>query len=128
MTKTPERLWKGEELAVYEYLECGALQHNWILVESKHWEGSFGEKITRRCIQCNAERRQLVMRDSRRVLSNYYVYPPRYRFAKGERPSRLDMLLMMTDTKRRKRFTREAEISHTKPTALARREVKGNGR
>jgi len=123
-----EHLWKGEELAVYEYLECGALGHTWNFVDSNHWEGSFAEKVTRRCLQCGAERRQLVMRDSRRVLADRYVYPPRFRFAKGERPSRFDFLLMATDPKKRRRVTRDTVITSSVPTARARKEVKGNGR
>jgi hypothetical protein len=125
--KQHEHLWTGEELAVYEYLECGALGHTWNFVDSDHWEASFGEKVTRRCLQCDAERRQQVMRDSRTVLADRYVYPPRFKFARGERPSRLDFMFMATDSKRRKRVVRETTITSTKPTLHAKREVKANG-
>jgi hypothetical protein len=123
MPDNQEHLWKGEELAVYEYLECGALGHTWNFVDSDHWDASFGEKVTRRCMQCSAERRQQVMRDSRTVLADRYVYPPRFKFARGERPARLDFMLMATDSKRRRRITRPTSITTTTPTRAARAEV-----
>jgi hypothetical protein len=122
-----DRLWKGEELAVYEYLECGALGHAWDLVDSNHWSASFGEPFTVRCMRCMMERRDQVMRDSRTLLARRYVQPMGYRFAKGERPSRLDFVLMSIDTGRRKRKTTHTIITSTVPTPAAKREVKRNG-
>jgi hypothetical protein len=122
-----DRVWHGEELGVYEYLECGALGHAWDLVDSNHWTASFGEPFTVRCMRCLMERRDSVMRDSRTLLTRRYVQPPGYRFAKGERPTRLDFVLMSIDTKRRKRKAVATTITSTVPTAHARKEVKANG-
>jgi hypothetical protein len=124
---TDDRLWKGEELAVYEYLECGALGHAWDLVDSNHWTASFGEPFTVRCMRCLMERRDSVMRDSRTLLTRRYVQPLGYRFAKGERPTRLDFVLMSIDSKRRRKVKRETTITSTTATAHAKREVKTNG-
>jgi hypothetical protein len=123
-----ERVWHGEELAVYEYLECGALGHSWDIVDSNHWTASFGEPFTVRCMRCMMERRDSVMRVSRTLLTRRYVQPPAYRFAKGERPKRLDFVLMSMDTVRRKRRTKPTTITSTVPTPAARKEVKDNGR
>jgi hypothetical protein len=122
-----DRLWKGEELGVYEYLECGALGHAWDLVDSNHWSASFGEPFTVRCMRCLMERRDSVMRDSRTLLARRYVQPLGYRFAKGERPTRLDFVLMSIDSTRRRRKQRATTVTTTVPTAHAKREVKGNG-
>ncbi len=123
-----EHLYHGEELAVYEYLECGALGHSWDFVDSNHWTPRFGEPVTLRCMRCMMERRDIVMRESRQLLARYYVQPPGFKFAKGERPRRIDFVLMSIDTKRRKRVVRETTITSTMPTLHAKREVKRNGK
>ena len=125
---TTERLYRGEELAVYEFLECGALGHAWDFVDSNHWTANFGEPLTLRCMRCMMERRDKVMRDSRTVLGRRYIQPPGYKFARGERPTRVDFLLMSIDAKRRRKVKRDTTITSTTPTAHAKREVKGNGR
>jgi hypothetical protein len=73
------------------------------------------------------ERRDSVMRDSRTLLTRRYVQPLGYRFAKGERPTRLDFVLMSIDSTRRRRKQRATTVTTTVPTAHAKREVKGNG-
>ena len=124
----PERLWKGEELAVYEYLECGALGHAWDLVDSNHWTASFGEPVTLRCMRCGTERRDKVMRDSRTLLGRQYIYPIAFKFERGERPTRIDFMLMSIDSKRRRKVKRETTIVSTVPTAHAKKEVSNGGR
>lgn len=119
-----EHLYKAEELAVYEYLECGALGHSWDFVDSNHWKAAFGVPVTRRCMRCMTERRQMIMRDSKTVLADNYWYPPGYKFAKGERPTRMDFLLMSIDAKRRRKQRKDTSIVTTIPTALAKREVR----
>jgi hypothetical protein len=79
-------------------------------------------------MRCLMERRDSVMRDSRTLLARRYVQPLGYRFAKGERPTRLDFVLMSIDSKRRRRKTVPTTITSTAPTAHARKEVKANGK
>jgi hypothetical protein len=123
-----DHLYKADELAVYEFLECGALGHPWDFVDSNHWTAPFGVPVTRRCMRCGTERRQCVMRDERTILAERYIYPPGYKFAKGERPSRMDFMLMAIDSKRRRKVKKDTTFTATVPTAQARREVKNQGK
>jgi len=106
--------WRYEDLPVYTYVDCGALGHNWDLVDSLHWVPAWGEPVTFRCMRCGMERRQMFKRGTDQALGKpRYIQPPGYKFAVGERPRRVDFLLMMIDETRRKRVRRRTHITHT---------------
>src|SRR6186713_3261340 len=109
--------WHADQLAAYPYVECGALGHVWDFVGglgSRKRPPPFGEAVTLRCMRCGKERWDVVQRESRELLARSYSKQDE-RWAKGERPKRIDFLLMSIDEKRRKRVSRRTSITSTVP-------------
>lgn len=118
--------YEADDLAVYEYVECGALGHTWDFVGGigrRKRPPPFGTLVVLRCMRCDMERHDVIQRESRELLSRNYWPPENWKFVTGGRPKRIDFMLMSIDEKRRKRIKRDTTITHTVAKWAPRKEV-----
>jgi hypothetical protein len=85
-----------------------SIGHHWDDCDS-YWESSIGTPWTMRCPECTTEKRYVIGSRGQIVSGPRYIYPPGYKYGKGERPSQAEFRMMLLEQR-----MREARVARSK--------------